>query len=53
MVTAELLMSAAAQLPCFSPQSLALMVWSLGALRMRPNSAWMQLVVPHIANNLQ
>lgn len=51
-VTAELLMCAAEQLPRFSPHSLSLMLWSLGALRMRPNKEWMQLVLTHISNNL-
>jgi hypothetical protein len=52
-VTAELLMCAAEQLPGFTPHSLALMLWSLGALRMRPNKEWMQLVLTHIERNLQ
>lgn len=51
-VTAELLMCAAEQLPRFTPHSLALMLWSLGALRMRPNKEWMQLVLDHVGNNL-
>lgn len=51
-VTAELLMCAAEQLPRFNPHSLSLMLWSLGALRMRPNKEWMQLVLTHATNNL-
>jgi hypothetical protein len=52
-VTAELLMCAAEQLPRFTPHSLALMMWSLGALRMRPNKEWMKLVLAHIERSLQ
>jgi hypothetical protein len=51
-VTAELLMSAAEQLPSFSPNSLSLMLWSLGALRMRPNKEWMQLALAHVHTSL-
>lgn len=45
LATAELLMAAAEQLPRFSTQSLAVMLWSLGALRMKPNKEWMNLVL--------
>lgn len=51
-VTAELLMCAAEQLPSFSPHSLSLMLWSLGALRMRPNKEWMQLLLTHVDRTL-
>lgn len=51
-ITAELLMSAAEQLPRFTPHSLALTLWSLGALRMRPNKEWMQLVLGHVTDKL-
>jgi hypothetical protein len=44
-VTAELLMAVAEQLPRFSTHSLALVVWSLGALRLKPNKEWMNLVL--------
>jgi hypothetical protein len=52
-VTAELLMCAAEQLPRFTPHSLALMLWALGGLRMKPNKEWMVLVLAHIEENLQ
>lgn len=45
LVTAELLMSAAEQLPSFSSHSLSLLVWSLGLLRLKPNKEWMQLML--------
>eukprot|EP00775_Hariotina_reticulata_P013643 gene13643-13766_t len=43
--TAELLMAIAEQLPRFSTHSLALVVWSLGAMRLKPNKEWMNLVL--------
>lgn len=45
LVTAELLMSAAAQLPSFTTHSLALLVWSLGALRLKPNKQYLRLLL--------
>lgn len=45
LVTAELLMSAAEQLPAFSPHSLALLLHALGLLRLKPNKEWMALAL--------
>lgn len=44
-VAAELLMSAAEQLPRFSTHSLALMLYSLGQMHLKPNKEWMALVL--------
>lgn len=38
-------MAAAEQLPRFSTHSLGLLVWSLGALRLKPNREWLDLVL--------
>jgi hypothetical protein len=45
LVTAELLMSAAEQLPSFSAHSLALLLQALGLLRLKPNKEWMALAL--------
>lgn len=45
LASAALLTSAAEQMSSFTPHSLSLVAWSLGALRLRPSNEWMALLL--------